>query len=191
MTTIIRDNLGLYENKLPQNLLVETNFRCDMFTDTNIGLIIVIRMICVPQFKWLYQWISFHHIEVPFINHTKVCHGRECVRQTQTLGCHKTTVYFLIWFSSFSILFGVCPSSGLQQPFQWGKKSKIDSMNSGLHHPQTQHKWLVKTPSPNGSFMMFYGSQGFPHPTDHLQQIHIQWEIAESATTLLQPMKSK
>lgn len=49
MTTIFRDNLGLYENKLPQNLLVETHFRCDMFTDTNIGLIIVIRMICVPQ----------------------------------------------------------------------------------------------------------------------------------------------
>jgi hypothetical protein len=51
MTTIFRDNLGLYENKLPQNLLVETHFRCDMFTDTNIGLIIVIRMICVPQKK--------------------------------------------------------------------------------------------------------------------------------------------
>ena len=38
MTTIIQDNLGLYENKSPQNMLVETHFRCDMFTDTNIGV---------------------------------------------------------------------------------------------------------------------------------------------------------
>ena len=45
------------------------------------------------------------------------------------------------------------------------------------------------------TYDVIYGSQGFPCASHiqqyHLQQIHIQWEIAESATTLLQPMKSK